>query len=101
MPKQKRYRSEKQIIAMIDRAHALEADNVAEIAKYQAEIAEARKYDNQGQAINYRKMQIETLEKRIKRRATRLVRLKAKLAEFRTIVLPGMSELMTDESIAR
>lgn len=98
MPKQKRYRSEAQIIAMIDRARELEAQNIAEICQHQAEIKRIRPFDNQENAINHRLYLINELEKRIKRRGTKLVRLRTKLAEFRTLVLPGMD---LDQSIVR
>lgn len=98
MPKQKRYYSEAQIIKAIDRSRELEAQNIAEICVHQAEINRLRPYPQEANTINHRKYLIDVLEKRIKRRGAKLVRLRAKLAEFRTIVLPGMDDL---GSIAR
>lgn len=101
MPKQKRYSSEEQIVALIDRAHELEAKDIQEIHSHKMEIARLRPYEGEIASINYHKGQIETLEKRVKGRATRLARMKEKLAEFRTLTFPGMEEIMTPNTIAR
>jgi hypothetical protein len=101
MPKQKRYNSEEQIVALIDRAHQLEAKDIQEIHGHKMEIVKLRPYEDQLPAINYHKGQIETLEKRVKGRATRLQRMKEKLAEFRTLTFPGMEEIMTPNTITR
>lgn len=98
MPKQRRYRSEAQIIKLIDRARELEAGNIAEICARQDEIKRLRPFPNEISTINHHKALIDELEKRIKRRGKTIVRLRAKLAEFRTLVLPGMD---LDQSIAR
>jgi len=101
MTKQKRYKSEEQIVALIDRAHQLEARDIQEIHSHNMEIKRLRPHGDQLPAINYHKGQIETLEKRVKGRATKLARMKQKLAEFRTLTFPGMEEIMTPNTIAR
>lgn len=100
MPKQKRYTNEAQIIASIDRAHELENKDIHAIHSHRMEIARLLPYQEQIQSVNFHKAQVELLEKRIKGREGRLARMKQKLAEFRTLTFPGMSELM-DITIAR
>ena len=65
------------------------------------EIVKLRPYEDQLPAINYHKGQIKTLERRVKGRATRLARMKEKLAEFRTMTFPGMEHIMTPNTIVR
>jgi len=101
MTMQKRYSSEEQIVALIDRAHELEARDIQEIHGHKMEIVKLRPYEDQLPAINYHKGQIKTLERRVKGRATRLARMKEKLAEFRTMTFPGMEHIMTPNTIVR
>lgn len=97
---QKRYKSEEEIIAFIDRLRALEAKDYLNVEHRKAEIKKLAPF-GESSTINHHKAMILEAEARIKRRGIRLGRMKEKLAEFRTIVLPGMSEVMTDASIVR
>ena len=101
MTKQKRYTSEDQITASIDRAHQLEAKDLMELDAHHKEIIRLRPFEDQIRSVNYHKGQVELLDKRIKGSGSRLVAMKAKLAEFRTLTFPGMAEMMGDGSIAR
>lgn len=97
---QKRYKSEEEIIGFIDRLRDLEAKDYQDIEHRKSAISMMAPF-GESATINHHKALILEAQARIKRRGVRLDRMKEKLAEFRTIVLPGMPEVMTDDSIVR
>lgn len=84
---QRRYESEAQIIASIDRLRELEAKDIAEVCELNAAIVKLRGHRDEWGTANHNKALIDTLEARIAGRGGRLEKLKQKLAEFRTGLL--------------
>lgn len=101
MRKQRRYTSEEQILSAIVSAHILETQDIAAIEDHRKEIARLRPFPDAAHTVDYHKLQILLLEKRVRGREGRLLKMRAKLAEFRTLTFPGMADLVGDGSIAR
>ena len=106
MMKKKRWTTEAQVIAAIDRANELELKDTREIAQYEAEIAQlkaaaAAEGEQWVDGLNFRRAKIMALKKRMARRGSGLRKLKDKLGEIRTMTLPLTVELMSDKSIRK